>query len=173
MSIIKVVIDTSVMVSVAFAKEGLTKELRGMIAKGVFTLATSKEIMSELYRVLHYPRILKQFNASKDDVDEFVGMIIEQALLTQGRYSLHEIKEDPSDDMFLACAMEAKADFIVSRDPHLRNLKEFQGIRIIDVKEFVERVKRDLKKNRDSAYLFILAWSSPGQRTQPPPKHLL
>ena len=38
--------------------------------------------------------------------------------------------------MFLACAMEAKADFIVSRDPRLRNLKQFQGIKIIDVKEF-------------------------------------
>ncbi len=111
-----------------------------MIADGAFTLVTSKEIMTELYRVLHYPRILKQFNASKDDIDEFVGMIMEYALLAKGRYSLHEIKEDPSDDMFLVCAMEAKADFIVSRDPHLRNLKQFQGIKIIDVKEFVEKV---------------------------------
>jgi predicted nucleic acid-binding protein len=91
--------------------------------------------------VLHYPRILKQFNASKDDIDEFIGMIMEHALLVKGRYSLHEIKEDPTDDMFLACAMEAKADFIVSRDPHLRNLKQFHGIKIIDVKEFVEKVR--------------------------------
>jgi predicted nucleic acid-binding protein len=39
--------------------------------------------------------------------------------------------------------MEGKADFIVSRDPHLRNLKRFQGIEIVDVKSFVERVKED------------------------------
>ena len=45
--------------------------------------------------------------------------------------------------MFLACAMEGKADFIVSRDPHLRNLKQFHGVRIIDVKGFVERVKKE------------------------------
>jgi predicted nucleic acid-binding protein len=91
--------------------------------------------------VLHYPRILKQFNAFKDDIDEFIGMIMEHALLVKGRYTLHEIKEDPTDDMFLACAMEAKADFIVSRDPHLRNLKQFHGIKIINVKEFVEKVR--------------------------------
>ena len=60
----------------------------------------------------------------------------------KGRYILSEIKEDPSDDMFLACAMEAKADFIVSRDPHLRNLKQFHGVKIIDVKGFKEKVRK-------------------------------
>jgi putative PIN family toxin of toxin-antitoxin system len=140
--VLKAVIDTSVMVSVAFPKGELARELRDMIADGAFTLVTSKEIMAELYRVLHYSRILKQFHASKDDVDEFIGMIIEHAQLAKGRYSVHEIKENPSDDMFLACAMEAKADFIVSRDLHLRNLKQFHGIKIIDVKEFVERVRK-------------------------------
>ena len=38
--------------------------------------------------------------------------------------------------------MEAKADYIVSRDPHLRNLKHFLGIKIIDVKAFVEKVRK-------------------------------
>ena len=142
MPAVKAVVDTSVMVSVAFAKEGLTKELRGMIVEGAFRLVTSKEIMAELYRVLHYPRILKQFKPSSEDLEEFIGMILERAMLTKGRYSLRKIKEDPSDDMFLACALEGKADFIVSRDPHLRNLKRFQGIEIVDVKSFVERVRK-------------------------------
>lgn len=145
MPTVKAVIDTSVMVSVAFPKEGLTKELRDMIAEGAFQLVTSKEIMAELYRVLHYPRILRQFKPTKEDLDEFIGMIVERATLTEGRVSLQKINEDPSDDMFLACALEGKADFIVSRDPHLRNLKRFQGIEIVDVKTFVERVKKGEK----------------------------
>jgi uncharacterized protein len=99
--------------------------------------------MAELYRVLHYPRIRKQFHPSEEDIDEFIGLILEKGLLTPGSYSLHRIQDDPTDDMFLACAMEAKADFIVSRDPHLRNLKQFHGVKIIDVKGFVERVKKE------------------------------
>jgi len=140
--VLKAVIDTSVMVSVAFPRGELARELRDMIADGAFTLATSKEIMAELYRVLHYPRILEQFKPSKEDIDEFIGLVIEKAFFTEGRYSLHKIKEDPSDNIFLACAMEAKVDFIVSRDPHLRNLKQFHGIKIIDVKEFVGMVRK-------------------------------
>jgi putative PIN family toxin of toxin-antitoxin system len=139
---LRAVIDTSVMVSVAFAKEGLAKELRDMIADGAFTLVTSKPIMAELYRVLHYPHILKLFKPSEDDINEFIGMLIERSLITKGRYSLKKIEADPSDDMFLACALEAKADFIVSRDPHLRNLKQFHGVRIIDVKAFMEKVRK-------------------------------
>jgi len=140
--VLKAVIDTSVMVSVAFPKGELAKELRDMIADGAFTLVISKVIMAELYRVLHYPRILKQFNASQEDIDEFIGMILEHALLTKGDYDLHKITDDPTDDMFLACAMEAKADFIVSRDPHLRNLKQFRGIKIVNVREFVEKARK-------------------------------
>ncbi|MBI5026239.1 MAG: putative toxin-antitoxin system toxin component, PIN family [Nitrospirae bacterium] len=124
------------------SKEGLAKELRDMIADETFTLVTSKEIMAELYRVIHYPRILKQFKPSKEDIDEFIGMVMEKALIVRGSYSIKKIADDPTDDMFLACAMEAKADYIVSRDPHLRNLKHFHGVKIIDVKAFMERVRR-------------------------------
>jgi putative PIN family toxin of toxin-antitoxin system len=138
----KAILDTSVMVSVAFAKEGLAKELRDMIADEAFALVISKEILAELYRVLHYPRIRKQFQPSEEDIDEFIGLILEKSILTSGSYSLHRIKDDAADDMFLACAMEAEADFIVSRDPHLRNLKQFRGTKIIDVRGFIEKVKK-------------------------------
>jgi uncharacterized protein len=141
MPTIKAVLDTSVMVSVAFAREGLARELRDLIAEEAFILVTSKAIMAELYRVLRYPRILAQFRPLEADIDEFIGMILEKAQLTLGRYTLHKIQDDPTDDMFLACALEAGADYIVSRDPHLRNLKQFHGTKIIGVKEFIDQVK--------------------------------
>lgn len=142
MPTIKAVIDTSVMLSVAFPRGELAKELRNMIADQAFMLVTSKEIMAELYRVIHYPRILKQFKPLKEDIDDFIGMVMEKALITRDKYSLQKGSVDSTDDMFLACAMEAKADYIVSRDPHLRNLKHFHGIKIIDVKTFIERVRK-------------------------------
>jgi len=137
----RAVIDTNVMVSVAFAKEGLAKKLRDMIADDVFILVASKDILAELYRVLHYPHILKRFKPSKEDVDEFIGLIVEHSEFTRGKYQVNKIQDDPADNMFLACALEGKADYIISRDPHLRNLKHYQGIQIVDVKTFTEKVK--------------------------------
>lgn len=138
---LKAVLDTNVMVSVAFAKEGLSKELRDLIADEVFTLVTSKEIIKELYRVLHYPHIVKRFKPSENDINEFIGMILDKAKITKGLYEVKKIKDDSTDNMFLACAIEGKADFIVSRDPHLRDLKHYQGVQIIDATTFTEKVK--------------------------------
>ena len=92
------------MLSVAFPRGELAKELRNMIADEAFMLVTSKEIMAELYRVIHYPRILKQFKPAKEDIDDFIGMVMEKALITRGKYSLQKGSVDPTDDTFLACA---------------------------------------------------------------------
>ena len=141
MPVLKAVIDTSVMISVAFAKQGLAKELRDMIADEAFMLVTSKEILKELHPVLHYPRIIKRFTPSQDDINEFIGLIMKKALITQDLYSANDITEDPADDMNFACALEAKADYIVSREPHLRNLKHFHTIQIVGVTTFIKKVR--------------------------------
>jgi putative PIN family toxin of toxin-antitoxin system len=112
-----------------------------MIADEAFTLVTSKEIVKELYRVLLYPHILKNFKPSKNDINEFITMILERADITKGLYEVKKIKEDPTDNMFLACAMEGKADYIVSRDLHLRNLKHYRKIQIVDPKTFADKEK--------------------------------
>jgi predicted nucleic acid-binding protein len=44
---------------------------------------------------------------------------------------------DADDDHVLACALAAHADWIVSGDAHLLNLKHFHGMRIIDAAEAV------------------------------------
>jgi putative PIN family toxin of toxin-antitoxin system len=140
MLILRAVIDTNVMVSVAFAKKGLAKKLRNLIADDAFILITSKAILKEFYEVLHYPHIVERFKPSEKDIEEFIGMIIEHAVITKGTYSIDGITEDPKDDMFIACALEGRADYIVSRDPHLRNLKHYHGIQIIDASTFVSKI---------------------------------
>lgn len=141
MPILRAVIDTSVMVSVAFAKEGLTRKLRDLIADDAFTLVTSKAIMKELYEVLHYPHIVKRFKPVNEDIDEFIGMLMEKSVIIEGTYTVEGVSEDPKDDMFIACAMEGKADYIVSRDPHLRNLKHYHGIQIVDATAFISEIE--------------------------------
>ena len=46
------------------------------------------------------PGFSKQFKPSKEDIDEFVGMVMEKALIVRGSYSTKKIADDPTDDMF-------------------------------------------------------------------------
>jgi predicted nucleic acid-binding protein len=47
---------------------------------------------------------------------------------------------DPDDDHVLACAIAAQAELIVTRDKHLRNLKTYQRIPIVNAARALELI---------------------------------
>ena len=90
---------------------------------------------------MHYPRIRQRFHPTEEDILEFLGILLERAVLTPGRYQVQKVKSDPTDDMFLAAALEGQADYVVSRDPHLLNLKHFYAIQIVEAPAFLRAVR--------------------------------
>jgi predicted nucleic acid-binding protein len=52
------------------------------------------------------------------------------------------IVDDHDDDAVLACAVAAKGDLVVSGDPHLVKLVQYEGIPIVTPAEAVERLGR-------------------------------
>ncbi|MBL8156995.1 MAG: hypothetical protein JNM70_22670 [Anaerolineae bacterium] len=67
--------------------------------------------------------------------------------MTRGVAVVDRITDDPSDNMILACGLEARADTIVSGDSqHLLPLKVFEGIPIVTPGEFVQRFQQALPK---------------------------
>jgi uncharacterized protein len=144
----RAVLDTNVLISLAFAQRGIATTVRELLAEGAFVLVTAADLLAELYRVLHYPRIRQRFHPSEEDIVEFMGILLERALVVPGRYQVQHVERDPTDDMFLAAALEGHADFIVSRDPHLFNLKRFHVIQIADVPAFVRAVRQSMKNRQ-------------------------
>jgi putative PIN family toxin of toxin-antitoxin system len=103
---------------------------------------TSIEILREVSRVLHYPRIQEQFKPRKETLRRFFRLVFRKAIITRDTYQTDRITQDPTDNKFLACALEGRAHYILSRDQHIKNLKQFQGIPIIDVKTFLEKIQK-------------------------------
>ena len=59
------------------------------------------------------------------------------ARLLPGDYDgVKAIQADESDNVFLAAALEAGADYLVTQDPHLLRLKYFHGTHIISLAQF-------------------------------------
>ncbi|MFZ1987109.1 MAG: putative toxin-antitoxin system toxin component, PIN family [Desulfatitalea sp.] len=138
---LRAVIDTNLFISGLFARDSLSAQLQNLWIKQEFELVTSLEIIKEVSRVLSYPRIKERFNPKEENVRRFFRLIFRKAIISKDIYHTDKIVDDPTDNKFLACALEKKADYIVSRDPHLRNLKHFHGIQIIDATAFIEKVK--------------------------------
>ena len=67
---------------------------------------------------------------------------IEQiTILIKPTKEITAVKRDSSDNRILECALEAKADYIVSGDiKHLQSLKNFQGIPILSPAKFLSAI---------------------------------
>jgi putative PIN family toxin of toxin-antitoxin system len=138
---LRAVIDTNLFISGLFAKDSVSAQLQNLWIDQAFELVTSVEIIKEVSRVLSYPRIKERFKPKEDNVRRFFRLIFRKAIISKDIYQTDKIVDDPTDNKFLACALEKKADYIVSRDPHIRNLKHFHGIQIVDATTFIEKVK--------------------------------
>jgi hypothetical protein len=141
------VLDTNVFVSGSRGKDTAPSLIYTAWKHGQLDLAFSPQMIEELRRVLTYPRVQKLLGASVERIQAELAGIADVAWMTPGVVVVDRITQDPSDNMILACALEARADTIVSGDSkHLLPLKSFEGIPIVSPKEFVRRFQQALPK---------------------------
>jgi predicted nucleic acid-binding protein len=51
------------------------------------------------------------------------------------------VLEDPEDNRILECAVEAKADYIITGDFHLLKLSRYLNIEVLNVAAFLEKTE--------------------------------
>jgi predicted nucleic acid-binding protein len=60
------------------------------------------------------------------------------ATVVHPKEKISAVLEDEPDNRILECAVEAKAQFVVSGDSHLKTLKQFRDIQIVSPREFLD-----------------------------------
>ena len=130
------VLDNSIVVSAFLSAKGASAEiLRLWREEKAFQIITSDPILEEMIRVLLHRGIAASL------VEDFVTAIHLQALVTDNLYIVRHIQEDPSDDMFLAAALEGQAEYIVTLDRHLLRVGPYHGIHIVRPARFLELLR--------------------------------
>lgn len=127
----KVVFDTNILIA-AFLTEGLCSGLLIRTRKHDFDLILSDDIIREFKGVL-----TKKLKISSSDISEITDIIKEAAseILHKVNSAPH-ICRDPNDEMIIACAVDADADYIVTGDEDLLILKKFKNIIILNPRNF-------------------------------------
>ncbi len=133
MKLIRIVADTNILISSIFWRGNPYKILIKCL-KGEIKLIVSKEILEEVERILLRE---KKFKLTKMDVSLHIQILLSISELVKPYEKIKIVKKDSTDNIFLECAVEGKAEYIVSGDTHLLELKEFRGIRIVTAKEMV------------------------------------
>ncbi len=140
-ALVRAVLDTNVYVSGTILSRGVPYQVLEAWRQNEFILATSEAILAEIERVLRYPRIRRRYSVTAQDVTRLMDSLRADALVVPGEVEVSRTSDDPDDTKFLACALEAQAECIVTGDPHLLSLGSYHGIAILTPREFLEQLQ--------------------------------
>lgn len=102
-----------------------------------YRLILSAYIVREILEVLQRPEISRKIRFIAEMDTRRVLDILSQAELVEVA-EVSPVSRDPKDDKFLATAVLGQADYVVSEDRDLLDLREHQGIEIVDVAAFLK-----------------------------------
>jgi len=129
---LKVVIDTNVLISgLNFA--GKPGEVLDLLIKEEIEVFVSCYILFELESILR-----NKFRWEEDQIRRVLELIKAKVIEIQPKHRLSAIEEKDADNRILECAVESKADYIISGDKrHILPIKEYSGIKILSPHEFL------------------------------------
>ena len=137
------VIDTNLFISGLFGRNTTTAKLQELWIQQQFQLGTSLDIMKEVGRVLQHPKVKKRLIDDDEAIRRFFRLVFRKAIVARDDFQTDRIVDDPTDNKFLACALEIKADYIVSGDNHLLSLKHFHRTQIVDAASFIRKITEE------------------------------
>ena len=129
----RIVIDTNVLISAIFWA-GKPKEILNSARKGYTTFLTSEILLKELIDVLTAKN--KPFHITKRQVNFIIKHLKETAEIVVIKSKISICKDD-ADNRVLECAIDGKADYIITGDRHLLTIKEIKGIKIVNTARFL------------------------------------
>jgi len=136
--VIRAVLDANVYVSAAVRPEGPPGQIIDRFLRaGAFEIVMSKAIVEEVLRVLTYPKIRKYIRPGLD-LELWFEDIVVLSHLVAGAHQIEGASRDRDDDKYIAAAIEGRAGFVVAGDSDLLELKEYEGIRIVSPRVFLD-----------------------------------
>jgi putative PIN family toxin of toxin-antitoxin system len=132
----KVVLDANIFISSFFWGGNPRKVLERVIA-GIDELFITKEILEEIGDVIGRSK----FHADENEINYFIHSIEEIADKVVPQRSITNGSRDKTDNKYIECGITAHVDYIISGDVYLLELKEYENIKMITAKEYLETMR--------------------------------
>ena len=129
----RIVLDTNVFISGVFFSGPPYEILKAWIDKRI-QIFISSEILQE------YQRVGEELSNRYTEIEitPILKSFSQNAISISAPRLAHPVCVDPDDDKFLECAVAGKAELIISGDRHLLYINDFQGIKIVKPRIFVD-----------------------------------
>ncbi len=136
---IRVVFDTVIFVRALLDSRSFSGRLV-LRHSNDYRLFLAKPLIEEILEVLGRKEIIERFNLRRSDYPQALANLLRSMnnaeIVEIGEIS--SVSRDPKDDKFLATAKKANAHYLISADRDLLDLKEYEGIQIVDAETFLQ-----------------------------------
>jgi putative PIN family toxin of toxin-antitoxin system len=130
-----IVPDANIYIS-AFLWGGNPGKVLQRALDGKDDLYITKDILDEIQDVLFRPK----FHLDEMQIDYYVKLIEGIANRVIPKMKIENVCRDVDDNKYIECALESEVNYIISGDTDLLVLKEYNRIKIITAKEYLEIV---------------------------------
>ena len=131
----KIVIDSNVFVS-SFFWGGHPREVFERVINGFDELYITDEIIKEITSVMSSSK----FYVNSIEIEDYIKIIEKYSQKIALKNVPKSISRDNDDDKILQCGLDGNVDYIVTGDKDLLVLKEYETIKIINPKDYLETV---------------------------------
>lgn len=131
----RVVFDANILVSALILSGGSGDRALKVVLDGHATLILSKSILGETLSVLG-----RKFSRDTEDLARLAVFFADLAEIVAPARTLSVLADEP-DNRILECASAGGATLIVTGDQAMLALREFEGVEIITLREFLRRAK--------------------------------
>lgn len=135
---LRAVLDTNVSIGILLGSRNCLT-IRNAFLDGQFDWLISEVLVSELIDTIKKKKFSSIFKPS--DITELLELLKTDAEWIRVHTAV-TVSRDPDDNAVLACALDGKADYIVTGDKDLLVLKHFKTIDILEPRPFVDLLKR-------------------------------
>jgi putative PIN family toxin of toxin-antitoxin system len=133
---VRAVLDTNVVISGALSSGSPPAQALQAARDGSFEMIISGALLQELRSVMGRPKIRGRLGWSTEETAQFVGGLMDGALVVTPALAVAVVKEDEADNRVLEAAIAGDADYIVTGDRHLLDIREYEGISIVTPARF-------------------------------------
>jgi|SRR5437660_901543 len=128
----RVVLDSNVYISAALSVGGHSRSILELAEKGLFEISIADSITGEIERILK-----QKLRWPQGKTDLWMSYIRSFTHQVQPHERVHDCT-DPDNNHILECALEARAEIIVTGDSHLLELHPYRGTKILTPRQFLE-----------------------------------
>ncbi|HSK70225.1 MAG TPA: putative toxin-antitoxin system toxin component, PIN family [Pyrinomonadaceae bacterium] len=153
--ILRVVFDSNIFIQFFLNPNSAAAKCLEVVQSGKAELFVSKETLEEIRDVVLRPNILARLpDADEFQIEAFIEYITSISTFIDFVPHSFDFERDPKDEIIIDLAIEAEADYIVSRDKDLLDLmtgytdeckdfrRRFRGLKIVDPVEFLAMVEK-------------------------------